>query len=248
MVELPKYLINVLQKYIDDKDKRLIRIDALRIADSLRSTGMIQPGRSEPQSKLGSAASVNGVPQKPSGEQESGPKPNTAVRIPSLFDPNLFLEPHVLEYGERETAAYIASRMPATYGVIANVLTEASRRIPWLNPTRVLDFGTGPATALWAMKEVWGDSVKQFTGIDISEPMLQSAEAIMELASATEIFPEVEFKRYLAPRGNAEQYDLVMCAFTLSDLPNDTIRKATVQELWNYTKDTLVIIDRGTPH
>ena len=74
---------------------------------------------------------------------------SNAPKISSLLDSATTLSPHALEFGEREVTAYIASRFPATYGVLFNVLTEAGRRIPWLKPQRVLDFGTGPGTALW---------------------------------------------------------------------------------------------------
>jgi ribosomal protein RSM22 (predicted rRNA methylase) len=40
---------------------------------------------------------------------------------------------------------------------------------------------------------------------------------------------------------------LVISSFALSELPNDTNRKATIDALWNQTNDILVLIDRGTP-
>jgi len=59
------------------------------------------------------------------------------------------LKPHVLEFGERESIAYIAGYLPVTYGPIFNVLSELNTRISDFSPKNVLDFGTGPGTAIW---------------------------------------------------------------------------------------------------
>ncbi len=56
---------------------------------------------------------------------------------------------HILEYGHRESTAYLAAIAPTTYSAIRNVLEEVNRRIPNLKPSTFLDFGTGPGTAIW---------------------------------------------------------------------------------------------------
>lgn len=58
---------------------------------------------------------------------------------------------HILEYGHRESTAYIAAMSPTTYSAVRNVLEEVKRRVPDLNPKTILDFGTGPGTAIWYM-------------------------------------------------------------------------------------------------
>ncbi|KAJ1919353.1 37S ribosomal protein S22 [Mycoemilia scoparia] len=246
------------------KDKKLIRVDSLRIADSLRSTGIINPPYERITKKEPEDLYINGVLQKKdnnnnhnndnNGHGSHGASksdkttPQAAnVTVASLLDSTKRLSPHTLEYGARESAAYVASRFPATYGALFNIMKEAKARIPWMKPNNVLDFGTGPGTALWAINEVWNSEVKDFTGVDISEDMLQSAEEIIKYASDNCKFENIEFKRYLAASNDAGKFDLVVCAFSLSELPSDNIRKSTIQNLWAHTKDTLVIVDRGTP-
>lgn len=56
---------------------------------------------------------------------------------------------HILEYGHRESIAYIAAMSPTTYSAVRNVLEEVNRRVPDLDPKTILDFGTGPGTAIW---------------------------------------------------------------------------------------------------
>jgi len=64
------------------------------------------------------------------------------------------IHPHILSYGVRESMAYIAGLLPITFGPIYNVLTELSRRKPTFTPRNILDFGTGPGTAIWLAKSV----------------------------------------------------------------------------------------------
>jgi len=56
---------------------------------------------------------------------------------------------HILEYGHRESTAYIAAVAPTTYSAIKNVLEEVNHRVPDLQAKTLLDFGTGPGTAIW---------------------------------------------------------------------------------------------------
>ncbi|KAI8319747.1 Rsm22-domain-containing protein [Martensiomyces pterosporus] len=160
--------------------------------------------------------------------------------------PGTPLKPHTLEYGVRESAAYLASYAPATYGVVFNILTELADRLPGFRPRDILDFGSGPATALWAAQEIW-PQFERYQGIDISEDMLQCAESLVDATPEDKHAKSIDFVRYLAPNDSRAKSDLVISAFTLSELPSDAVRKTTVETLWNHTKDTLVLVDRGTP-
>ncbi len=59
------------------------------------------------------------------------------------------LEPHILEYGQRETMAYLVSRFPSHYSVIYACLSQLKDRLPEFTPTNIMDFGCGPGTTLW---------------------------------------------------------------------------------------------------
>ncbi|KAJ1964988.1 37S ribosomal protein S22 [Dipsacomyces acuminosporus] len=254
-------------EYLQDKDKKLLRHDYLRIADSLRSTGQTTPkGKGR-----GRAAMEYRREEKLKEEEEDDeelsyrdlgiptPLPGERVEISirgvrpppqSLANPGTPLKPHTLEYGKRESTAYLASYAPATYGVIFNILTELADRLPGFKPQSILDFGSGPAPVLWASQEVW-PKFESYQGVDISEDVLQCAESLI----ADSTIPEdkrarnINFVRYLAPstNGTSGKSDLVVSTFTLSELPSDDVRKTTVETLWNHTKDILVLVDRGTP-
>jgi len=80
-----------------------------------------------------------------------------------------------IEYGKVEAVAYVASRFPSVFGVISKVMAEIQKRLPDFKPDRMLDYGTGPGTGIWAAHYVF-DGIREFTGVDLSEQMLKVAE------------------------------------------------------------------------
>ncbi|KAF9958760.1 37S ribosomal protein S22 [Mortierella alpina] len=224
-VQLPLDIQDSIRAVLDEHDKSLIRTDALRLYGSLRSTGSLEE---DEFSELPTKRLKSG-----SGDITSkGDQP-----IPA----------HILEYGHRESTAYLAAMAPTTYSAIRNVLEEVNRRVPNLNPSTFLDFGTGPGTAIWAANDVWETPLK-FTGVDTSMAMLETAEEIVDIKSSKGTpIQNVTFKPFLSHGSQAAKYDIVMSAFTLSELTTPALRQSTLEHLWNLTDDMLILIDRGTP-
>jgi ribosomal protein RSM22 (predicted rRNA methylase) len=84
-----------------------------------------------------------------------------------------------IDYGKHEAISYVASRFPSVYGVIYRVLSEVKRRLPDYSPRTMLDYGTGPGTGIWAAHHVFQDNIREFTGVDLSEHMLNTAEDLI---------------------------------------------------------------------
>lgn len=144
--------------------------------------------------------------------------------------------------------------MVPTYAAVYTVLKELQKRVPNLSVKSLLDFGCGTGTGIWAARDIFGyDQVQNILGVDISQDMLDIASALLETPTETVSSRDlrdcnVEFQRYLSFDTSRADRDLVISAFTLTDLmDNPSVLKSTVQNLWNQTKDTLVIVDRGTP-
>ncbi|OZJ05779.1 hypothetical protein BZG36_01299 [Bifiguratus adelaidae] len=215
-VVLPQDLQQSVQTLINSEDKRLIRADALRLYESFRSTSRVQKPRQ--------GSDVDKERKKDRREANA---------------------PHALMYGHREAVAYIAGVMPSTYGALYNVFMEVSKRVPTFQPKTVLDFGTGPGTALWALRDAFGGSVERFTGVDISDDVLRNAELL--LTNTDSKMPQVVFRRHVQNDENAAKSDLVVIAFSLGDLPTESARKDTLDTLWRQTNDTMILIERGTP-
>lgn len=83
-------------------------------------------------------------------------------------------------YNHLTAAAYAASRMPACYAALHRALSEVHRARPGWRPTAVLDYGSGPGTATWAVREVWrGGSAIDVLAI---EPVAYMAALAQEVA------------------------------------------------------------------
>ncbi|KAF9988032.1 37S ribosomal protein S22 [Modicella reniformis] len=229
-IEIPIPIQDAVRTVLEEHDKSLIRMDALRLYGSLRSTGALDDGD---HMELPTKSAFQEDMKSGSGGINKGDKSTPA---------------HILEYGHRESKAYIAAMAPTTYCAIKNVLEEVNQRVPDLQPKTFLDFGTGPGTAIWAANEVW-DTPLQYTGIDASTAMLETAEQIMDIMSSNGAhIPSVTFKPFASYGTHAMKHDIVMSAFTLSELTTPALRKATLEHLWESTNDMLILIDRGTPN
>ncbi|KFH64042.1 hypothetical protein MVEG_09867 [Podila verticillata NRRL 6337] len=224
-VEMPKPLQDAIRSVLDEEDKSLIRTDALRLYGSLRSTGSLDEDHYV-------EASTKRI------KSGSGDLSSKGDRV---------IPAHILEYGHRESTAYIAAMSPTTYSAVRNVLEEVNRRVPDLDPKTILDFGTGPGTAIWAANEVWQKPI-HYTGVDTSMAMLETAEVILDsLSTSGEAIENVTFKPFMSHGPKAQKFDVVMSAFVLSELTTPALRRSTLEHLWNSTNDMLVLIDRGTP-
>ncbi|KAI7905856.1 mitochondrial small ribosomal subunit Rsm22-domain-containing protein [Cokeromyces recurvatus] len=218
-VELPKPMIQSITDIIEGHDKRLIRTDALRLYDALRSTSRV------------SREALDEF----DGSRDAKKQRKSAETV---------IEPHKVLYGPRESVAYLAGVLPSTYAAITNVLNEIAGRLSDFKPQSMLDFGTGPGTAIWVAKNVF--QIDNCVGIDLSEDMLRIAERLEESLKMGNEKP-IEFKRYLPYDPKASKTDLVISAFTLGDIESTALQKSTLEQLWAQTGDVLVLIERGTP-
>ncbi|CAG8727945.1 6181_t:CDS:10, partial [Gigaspora rosea] len=222
-VNVPEWLNEAIIKIIQGQDKEIIRFDAGRIYKSFRS--------------------VTGYKVNTATDPIFGPCKSAQRTFKRTLQDEPDNKPHILEYGNRESLAYVSGYLPITYGPIYNVLYELSTRLPDFSPKNVMDFGTGPGTVIWAAHEIWGSNIENFLGIDISEAMLRMAENILSYQNKIQ---NIEFKKYITYDPKT-RYDLVVSAFTFNELPNDNIRQSILESLWNKTEDTLVLIEKGTP-
>nr|KAJ3405411.1 Methyltransferase-like protein 17, mitochondrial [Polyrhizophydium stewartii] len=156
--------------------------------------------------------------------------------------------PFTLPFDQIMAPAYTAARMPILFGAADFVFRDIAKRLPGFQPKSILDFGTGPGTAIWAARKHFPASLHAAVGIDISAPMLEIAQRFAALPeSGVKDFQAV---RYLSPADSVpdeDKHDLVVAAFSLSELPSNAVRNEAIKTLWAQTRDMLVLIDRGTP-
>ncbi|KAJ0985079.1 hypothetical protein J5N97_003435 [Dioscorea zingiberensis] len=155
-----------------------------------------------------------------------------------------------LRYQEDETVAYVASRMPSVYSACHRVLKEVRRRLPDFSPTSVLDFGAGPGSALWAMREVWPRSLERINLVEPSKSMQRASQSLLQDLKDLPLIHSYDniqaLNRKLDKRDRA--HDLVISSYALGEIPSLSDRITIVRQLWDLTRDVLVLLEPGTPH
>ncbi len=142
-----------------------------------------------------------------------------------------------------DLAAYLTTRMPATYAAVRKVLGEVARLHPVFAPTSMLDIGAGPGTASWAALAEWPELLSvtmveadaRFVELAV---MLAKSSALKALALAT-----ITRAKMSEATGKA---DLVIAAYVFAELVEKDAGEAALK-LWTQTENTLVIIEPGTP-
>ncbi|EKS29020.1 small ribosomal subunit Rsm22 family protein [Afipia felis] len=144
---------------------------------------------------------------------------------------------------ERDALAYALARMPATYSAIAASLHALREQRPDFVPATLLDVGAGPATASWAAAQTF-ESLTSFAAIDANTALRALACDTVEdsrLASMRYVENDV-----LAGLAAMESADLVIASYVINEL-GDVDRDALADLMWQRARDTLLVIEPGTP-
>jgi len=104
----------------------------------------------------------------------------------------------------------------------------------------VIDFGSGPGTAVWAVARHW-PKIKRYILVEPSDAMVEISTKLLEG------FP-VERRRYLH-QGRQDPVDLVTASYSLSELGDDQMRRAHIRALWSAVNPggILLLLEPGTP-
>jgi len=128
-------------------------------------------------------------------------------------------------------AAYLVTRMPATYAAAFHVLREVSERLTEA-PRSVLDIGAGTGAASLAARQFFPDATitmmeRDSTLAEAAGDWLPDAKRAAADATRLETFPES---------------DLIIAAYSLGEMPG-----LRVERLWAAARVALVVIEPGTP-
>jgi ribosomal protein RSM22 (predicted rRNA methylase) len=145
---------------------------------------------------------------------------------------------------ETDALAYAAARMPATYAAVGASLNALSELRPEFAPRAVLDVGAGPGTASFAAAGAFA-SLKSFVMLDANDALRTLA---LDLAKDSPRFSELAYRRGDAKTllGACEPADLVIASYVVGEL-GDADRRELAILLWAKTRDTLVVVEPGTP-
>jgi ribosomal protein RSM22 (predicted rRNA methylase) len=142
-----------------------------------------------------------------------------------------------------DLAAYLTTRMPATYAAVRKVLGEVARVNPEFAPTSILDVGAGPGTASWAALVEWPE-LSTITMIETDARFVELAGGLAK-SSALEALAKANIIRAKMSEATTKA-DLVIAAYVFAELVEKDAGEAALK-LWVQTENTLVIIEPGTP-
>jgi ribosomal protein RSM22 (predicted rRNA methylase) len=145
---------------------------------------------------------------------------------------------------ETDALAYALARMPATYAAVTASLNALREITPDFAPKTLLDVGAGPGTASWAAAEAFS-SLQDFTLLDANRALRALA---LDLAGGSTRLRGMTYRHGEARTelAKAEAADLVVASYMIGEI-GDAERKALAELMWAKTRDTLLVVEPGTP-
>jgi ribosomal protein RSM22 (predicted rRNA methylase) len=145
---------------------------------------------------------------------------------------------------EADALAYALARMPATYAAVTASLNALRELRPDFAPASLLDVGAGPGTATWAAAEAFS-SLQRFALLDANAALRGLA---LDFVRESPLLREISYERgeARAALAKADTADLVIASYMIGEI-GETERKTLAQRLWAKTRDTLLIVEPGTP-
>jgi ribosomal protein RSM22 (predicted rRNA methylase) len=145
---------------------------------------------------------------------------------------------------EADALAYALARMPATYAAVTASLNALCEARGDFAPANLLDVGAGPGTATWAAAQAFA-SLTIFTLIDANAALRGLA---LDLARGSDRLSAMRYSQGDAGAELAEAApaDLVVASYMINEF-NDATRAALADLMWAKTRDTLLVVEPGTP-
>jgi len=145
---------------------------------------------------------------------------------------------------EADALAYALARMPATYAAVTASLNALVEIRPDFAPNSLLDIGAGPGTATWAAAAAF-PSLQDFALLDANATLRALA---LDLARDSTRLRDIGYVRDEARAAlvKADAADLVMASYLIGEV-GDGERRALAELMWEKTRDTLLVVEPGTP-
>jgi ribosomal protein RSM22 (predicted rRNA methylase) len=140
--------------------------------------------------------------------------------------------------------AYALARMPATYAAVTASLNALREIRPEFAPKSLLDVGAGPGTATWAAAEAFS-SLTDFALLDANSALRTLA---LDLFRDSSRLSGIQYthREARATLADSEPADLVVASYMIGEIA-DAERTALAELMWAKTRDTLLIVEPGTP-
>ncbi len=139
----------------------------------------------------------------------------------------------------RDTLAYAAVRMPATFGAVSKAIELTMEQCDF-EIASILDIGAGTGAASHAAE--LATECDNITCIEREDSMISLGKQLMQARGISAEW----IKRDISSAKLVERADLVLSSYCLNEL-TAAARKSAVEQLWNAAQKLLVIVEPGTP-
>lgn len=143
-----------------------------------------------------------------------------------------------------ESAAYIGSRMSATFAACDSVLNRIRIEFPNLKIESMLDLGGGPGTATFATILNFNNPIKS-TIIERNEHFITYGKTIADSILKPEHSIDWESGDLQGYNSN-NLHDLIFASYSLGELDDDRLT-TTVNSFFDVTKKVFIVVEPGTP-
>jgi ribosomal protein RSM22 (predicted rRNA methylase) len=145
---------------------------------------------------------------------------------------------------EADALAYALARMPATYAAVSASLNALREIRPDFAPASLLDIGAGPGTAAWAAAAAF-PSLTSFALLDANSALRTLA---LDLGGDSTRLRKMTYRHgeARAALADSEAADLVIASYMVGEI-SDAERTTVAELMWAKTRDTLLIVEPGTP-
>jgi ribosomal protein RSM22 (predicted rRNA methylase) len=144
-----------------------------------------------------------------------------------------------------QRAAYLLTRLPATYAAIHAALREVKERIPDLEIRSLLDLGAGPGTAMWAAAEIFSE-LERVTLVEQSGGFIRLGQKFAASSPSAAIQTARWVEADLKHETQLPEHDLVVISYALGELPS-TSRSQLLLSAWRAATKVIAVIEPGTP-
>ncbi len=162
---------------------------------------------------------------------------------------------------EDERLAYLLVRMPATFAALVQALREAKRQLmaqsgdalvcdngvgsdAGMAMETVLDLGSGPGTAAWAVAGAFPD-VRQFRLVERDRSLIGLGRQLCATSDLQALRQAEWIQADLNGKLAEESFDLVVASYSLGEL-SPAQRSLCLRQAWQRTRKLLVLVEPGT--
>jgi len=146
---------------------------------------------------------------------------------------------------DADRAAYLLTRLPATFAATRHAFTRLREQAPGLALTSVLDLGSGPGTALWAATDIFPD-ISAATAVERDLELAACGRRLAAAASSPGLRQAEWQPGDLTSGSLPRQADLVVMSYALGEIPASA-RAALLARALKCATVAFVLIEPGTP-